>query len=228
MKSQCLLVDGDDTLWENNIYFERAIEEFLDLIIHDSFTRTELRSVLDEIETANCELYGYGAVSFVRSLHDCYRRVHGREASEEHGRVLTALGDRILRQAPVIIPGVQETLTYLRPRHRLILLTKGDFDEQSAKVEASGLRGLFEDVVIVSEKTTETYTTVVEEAKADAERTWMIGNSPKSDIIPALTAGLRAVHVPHPDTWVLEQRPVPVEHERLLSLDRFADLVEHF
>jgi putative hydrolase of the HAD superfamily len=228
MDSQCLLVDGDDTLWENNIYFERAIEDFLDLMAHESLTRAELRSVLDEVETRNCAVHGYGARSFVRSLHDCYQQVHDQRASDDHGRVITELGDRILQQAPVVIADVRETLAYLRGRHRLILLTKGDFDEQSAKVEASGLRPLFEDVVIVEEKTTRTYTTVVEEAKADPDRTWMIGNSPKSDIIPALEAGLRAVYVPHPDTWVLERRPVPVAPDRLLSLVRFAELAEHF
>ncbi len=226
--NQCLLVDGDDTLWENNIYFERAIEEFIDLVFHDRTTRAELRRMLDEIETANCKVHGYGAKSFVRSLHECYERVHAQVASVDHAQAIAELGDRILDQVPVLIPGVRETLSHLQRRHRLILLTKGEFDEQTTKVERSGLAPLFEDVVVVPEKTVDTYTTVVEQAKADADRTWMIGNSPKSDIVPALAAGLRAVYVPHPDTWVLERQPVPEAPDHLLQIDRFSDLAEHF
>ncbi|WP_309485427.1 HAD family hydrolase [Streptomyces sp. WELS2] len=225
---QCLLVDADDTLWENNIYFERAIEEFLDLLARESLSRTELRQVLDDVERENCLVYGYGAKSFVRSLHDCYERVREVRATDDHGRAIAELGERILRQEPVLIAGVEETLTGLRARHRLVLLTKGDHEEQAAKVERSRLGPLFERIVIVPEKTVETYATVVADLKADTARTWMIGNSPKSDIVPALAAGLGAVYVPHPDTWVLEHHPFPGTTERLLQVDRFTDLAEHF
>ncbi|MEU2440603.1 HAD family hydrolase [Streptomyces rubradiris] len=225
---QCLLVDGDDTLWENNIYFERAIEEFLDLLAHESLSRAELRQVLDDVERENCQVYGYGAKSFVRSLHDCYERVHEVRATDDHGKAIAELGERILRQEPVLIAGVEETLAALRTRHRLVLLTKGDHEEQAAKVERSRLGPLFERIVIVPEKTVDTYSTVVEDLKADTARTWMIGNSPKSDIVPALAAGLGAVYVPHPDTWVLEHHPFPETTERLLQVDRFTDLAEYF
>ncbi|MDG9701985.1 HAD family hydrolase [Streptomyces sp. DH37] len=225
---QCLFIDGDDTLWENNIYFEHAIEEFIDLVRHESVTRAELRHVLDEIERANCKVHGYGARSFVRSLHDCYEHVHGREAPDDHMRAIAALGERILHQAPVLIPGVHETLSYLSERHRLVLLTKGDHEEQAAKVERSRLGSLFEEVVIVPEKTAETYVSVVEKVDVPTARTWMIGNSPRSDILPALAAGLGAVYVPHPDTWVLEKDAVPEPSDRVLHVERFADLAEHF
>ncbi|MET8563548.1 HAD family hydrolase [Streptomyces flaveolus] len=228
MIDRCLLIDGDDTLWENNIYFEQAIEEFLDLLRHESLTRAELRHVLDDIERANCKVHGYGAKSFVRSLHDCYERVHDTKAPDDHGQAIAALGERILRQEPVLLPGVEETLAELRTRHRLVLLTKGDHEEQAAKVERSRLGPLFEEIVIVPEKTVETYTMVVENVKTDTAKTWMIGNSPKSDIVPALAAGLGAAYVPHPDTWVLEHHPLPETAERLLSVHRFPDLLEHF
>jgi putative hydrolase of the HAD superfamily len=228
MVDQCLLIDGDDTLWENNVHFERAIEEFLDVAAHGSMTSAELRRVLDEIEQANSSVHGYGARVFVRSLHECYARVHAREASGVQARVIAAFGERILGQEPEIIAGVRETLAYLRQRHRLVLLTKGDLDEQAAKVDRSGLRMLFEDVVIVPEKTVDVYISVVERLGAQPDRTWMIGNSPRSDILPAITAGLRAVFVPHADTWALERQPVPDAPDRLLLLDRFSDLMAHF
>lgn len=228
MINQCLLIDGDDTLWENNVYFERAIEEFIDLVIHEHLTRTGIRRILDQIELANCRLHGYGARSFVRSMHDCYRQVHSEEIPTDKAQVITDLGKRILGAVPELISGVQETLLYLRPRHRLILLTKGNFEEQSTKVERSGLRPLFEDVIIVSEKTVDTYMSVAEQAQVDVGRTWMIGNSPKSDIVPALAAGFRAVLVPHAQTWQLEQQEVPQAPEHLLLVDRFTDLMTHF
>ncbi|MEU3985760.1 HAD family hydrolase [Streptomyces sp. NPDC026672] len=228
MVDHCLLIDGDDTLWENNIYFEQAIEEFLDLLRHEVLTRVELRRVLDDIERANCQVHGYGARSFVRSLHDCYEQLHDTKAPDDHGRAIAELGERILRQEPVLIQGVEETLADLRTRHRLILLTKGDHEEQAAKVERSRLGPLFEEIIIVPEKTVETYTTVVRDVRADSAKTWMIGNSPKSDIVPALAAGLGAVYVPHADTWALEHHPFPETADRLLSVLRFTDLVEHF
>jgi putative hydrolase of the HAD superfamily len=125
--------------------------------------------------------------------------------------------------------GVQETLNYLTPRHQLILLTKGDEEEQKLKVENSGLAMHFASILIVAEKDQTTYHQLVSSMDLDPARTWMIGNSPRSDINPALAAGLNAVFIPHPHTWLLEIQDV--EHTgsgQLLQLSRFAELREHF
>jgi putative hydrolase of the HAD superfamily len=129
-----------------------------------------------------------------------------------------------------LIEGVEATLQHLQPRHQLILMTKGNITEQRGKVERSGLRRYFSAVEIVAEKDSPTYRRVVQNYGLIRESTWMVGNSPKSDINPALGAGLRAVFIPHPDTWPLEHEPLlhPNEADRLVELSRFSDLRDVF
>jgi putative hydrolase of the HAD superfamily len=129
----------------------------------------------------------------------------------------------------VVIEGVEETLGYLSERHELTLFTKGHPDEQLLKVDRSGLGRYFAHKTVVKEKDVEAYSRLVEERGLTRESTWMIGNSPKSDINPALDAGLHAVLVPHPHTWVLEHQDLrdPGE-QQFLTVERFADLRLHF
>ena len=123
-----------------------------------------------------------------------------------------------------------ETLEYLSRNNRLILVTKGALEEQSGKVERSGVKKYFEAVEIVAEKKPEVYAQLADKYDCSHDHTWMIGNSPKSDINPALAAGLNAIFVPHGDTWILEHEevnPAP-EGQQLLIVGRFAELREHF
>jgi putative hydrolase of the HAD superfamily len=129
-----------------------------------------------------------------------------------------------------MLPEVTETLEYLSERHRLIMVTKGAVAEQSGKVERSGLKRHFKAVEILAEKDPAAYARVVEKFELQHGSTWMVGNSPKSDINPALAAGLHAVFVPHGDTWILEHEevnPAPPK-QKLLIVGRFAELREHF
>jgi len=127
-----------------------------------------------------------------------------------------------------VIEDVPETLQYLSERHDLTLFTKGHADEQRLKVDRSGLAGYFSHTAIVKEKDAASYRRLVEERALEPGRTWMIGNSPKSDINPALEAGLNAVFVPHAHTWTLERQEIVPGSGRLLKLERFADLRLHF
>ena len=122
------------------------------------------------------------------------------------------------------IDGVPETLTELRRRHDLLLLTKGDQEEQVRKIERSGLAELFRRTLVTPEKTEATYRGVVADERLDARRTWMIGNSPKSDILPAVAAGLRAVFIAHPHTWRLEVVALPENDPRILRVTGFREL----
>jgi putative hydrolase of the HAD superfamily len=128
-----------------------------------------------------------------------------------------------------LIKDVPETLAYLAPRHELILLTKGDQEEQQLKIDSSGLQDYFRHVLIVPEKDVQTYLRLVSELELDPGQAWMIGNSPRSDINPALQAGLNAVFIPHEHTWGLEKQDVQHMGEgKLLSLNTFAELRNHF
>ncbi len=226
--AQTLLIDADDTLWENNIYFEQVFEEFVRLVNHPRLGPGAIRAVLDEIELANRARQGYGALSFARNLRQCYERITGRAAEGALRRAIGELAERILKQPIVLLPGVKETLPYLAARHLLILFTKGQPEEQRGKVERSGLAGYFRHTAVVREKDAESYRGLVEELRLDPGAVWMVGNSPKSDVNPALEAGLNAVYIPHPRTWSLEHEPIRDGGGRLLVLESFAELRRHF
>ena len=224
-----LIFDADDTLWENNVLFERAIEAFIDHLDHPTMSRLEVRAVLDEIERANCRVHGYGVRTFHRSLGDCLRRLRAEVAPNGEDAELLERLCRPMREGAVeLLPGVAEALATLRGRHRLELLTKGHPEDQHRKLAASGLGGLFEQVTVVDEKDPEVYRSLVAERGFDPDSTWMIGNSPMSDIWPALEAGLGAVLVPHPDTWVLEKRELPTGADRFVVVDSIPQLLDRF
>jgi len=228
MTRSFLIIDADDTLWENNIYFERAFDEFVEFLSHSSMIAREIRDVFDEIEEANARVHGYGSLNFGRNLRQCYQHLAEREIREEDLKKVIGFAERILECPVEVIEGVPETLEYLRLRHDLTLFTKGHPDEQKMKIERSGLGALFGHTAIVKEKDAAAYRRLVQERGMDPRRTWMIGNSPKSDINPALEAGLNAAFIPHAHTWVLEKQEIRPANGRLLMLDRFADLRRHF
>ncbi|GCE06106.1 HAD hydrolase-like protein [Dictyobacter aurantiacus] len=223
---QHLLIDADDTLWENNIYFEQAIHEFIDFLNHSNMSHEEVRLVLDETE----RMMGYGATNFTNSLLATYQQLAENTVSNEQLQYVRQLGEQIHSHPLTLLDGVLETLEYLAPRHDLVLLTKGDLEEQRLKVDRSGIEQLFNHVLIVPEKNVATYQQIVDQLELQTQISWMIGNSPRSDINPALAAGLNAVFVPHPQTWVLEHEEVtqPATNNQLLTLERFADLRVHF
>jgi putative hydrolase of the HAD superfamily len=220
-----LLLDADDTLWENNIYFEQAIHAFLTFLNHSRLSREEVRAVLDEVERG----MGYGSANFTRSLVETYRRLAEGDPRDADVQQVRQLGERIRAHPIQLLEGVRETLEYLAPRHDLILLTKGEAEEQRLKVERSGIETYFRQVVIVPEKDVATYHRVVNEVDIDRQRAWMVGNSPRSDINPALAAGLNAVYIPHPHTWHLEHEDIEDAAEgTVLTLSAFAELRVHF
>src|ERR1700730_9355364 len=199
-----LLMDADDTLWENNIYFEQAIDDFIAFLNHSRLSPSEVRSVLDDVE----RLMGYGSTNFFKRLVETYCRLAEKELCDDDFKRIRQFGEFIRSQPLQLIDGVKETLDYLSPRHDLLLLTKGDTEEQKLKVERSGIEGFFRQVIIVPEKDVATYHRVVSELRVEPKHTWMVGNSPRSDINPSLAAGLNAVYIPHPHTWHLEHEEV--------------------
>ncbi len=220
-----LIMDADDTLWENNIYFERAFEEFVAFLDHSSLTARQVRDVLDEIEDANNKIHGYGSLNFGRNLRQCYQRLAERDIREEDLNTALGFAERILDCPMEVIEGVPETLAYLSARHDLTLFTKGHPEEQKLKIDRSDLGSYFAHTAIVREKDAAAYRKLAEERGMEPARTWMIGNSPKSDVNPALAAGLNAVFVPHAHTWVLEKQEIVESGKgRLLVVERFGDL----
>jgi putative hydrolase of the HAD superfamily len=228
MASFYLIFDADDTLWENNIYFEEAFDQFCGYLAHSCLSPDQVRSVLDEIEIVNARVYGYGSRNFARNLEQCFRHLSERAICERDIETVREYAYAIAERVPNVIDGVKETLEELADRHELALFTKGDPDEQQSKLDRSGLSRFFRHVGIVKEKHEQAYRDLAADRNYSPGRTWMIGNSPKSDINPALSAGLSAVYVPHPRTWSMEQEDVPEKHPRLLTIERITELTQHF
>ena len=228
MPRQTLLIDADDTLWENNIFFEKTIEHFLSQLEHLGYTREYIRHILNETERRNIRQHGYGVRSFRRSLEDTYLKLAGNASKREIMQEIERIVLELENTPPHIMEGVPETLAYLAKRNRLILLTKGEAAEQAAKVERSGLQTYFDAIEIVIEKDHAAYERMIEQFKIVKSTGWMVGNSPRSDINPALRAGLNAVFVPHSATWELEKCEIESGAGKLLILSSFRDLRTHF
>jgi len=224
-----LIFDADDTLWENNVYFIEATEAFLDVMEAARLDREEARKRLSETERASVANHGYGTAGFTASLVSTARQLLPEidETSIEH---VEGLGKAILSRDPMeLMPGVEEALRHLSMHNRLFLLTKGEEAEQRDKLRRSNLAAHFEHVEVVREKDEAAYRKLVDHLGLDPALTWMIGNSPRSDINPALAAGLNAVLIPHPQTWEMELEEITdPPSERLQIVESVSDLLTLF
>ncbi len=227
---QTLLIDADDTLWENNVYFERAITGFISYLNHHEYSPAEVRQALNAVERETILEHGYGLTSFTRSLVACFERLSPTPVTEVKAQRILGFARSIAEQEIELLPNVAATLAELASRHHLILMTKGNHAEQADKLARSGLAPHFAAVEIVAEKDPPTYREVIHRHELAPHTSWMVGNSPKSDINPALAAGLHAVFLFHKDTWVLEHATVdqPPPGQHLLELDSFAKLTAVF
>ena len=227
---QTLLIDADDTLWENNVYFERAIAQFISFLNHRERSALEVRGIMNDVERECIVSHGYGLHSFTHALVKTFERLSVEPITPALHETIHGFSRTIAEQPPQILPRVPETLEYLSIRHDLILVTKGDLTEQAGKVERSGLKQFFSEVEIVPEKHVPEYRAIVARHDLLCEFTWMVGNSPKSDINPALGAGLNAVFVPNDETWILEHEELaePEPPSKLLVVNKFSELASYF
>jgi len=224
-----LIFDADDTLWDSNIHFLEAEANFLEILSVRGVLDPDTRAAIRRHELDIIAEIGYGRRPYVLALHRAVREllpVHHHEAVAVE---VERIGTRLLARHCELLPGVEATLTELARRHRLLLFTKGQPSEQIAKLERAGLRALFIRVGIPLEKDETAYSLLLAQAELDPARTFMIGNSPRSDINPALRAGLRgAVFIPHPHTWELECEELEINEERVTTISTFSRLLELF
>jgi putative hydrolase of the HAD superfamily len=225
-----LFVDADDTLWENNIYFEAIVAEYLAMAARCGCPPDAARQRFIEVERERVKRFGYGIANFQASLELAWAALaDAPPSSGTEGAGFAVWCTLLRRRAGAHLSEVATTLRTLAGRHRVVLLTKGDPDDQMGKVARSGLRRHLHQVDVVPEKDVEAYRDVLRRHGADPARTWMIGNSPKSDILPALGAGLGAVFVPHQATWTLELTELPPPHTpRYQVIERFSELASVF
>lgn len=219
-----LLIDADDTLWENNIYFEQVIGEFVQALQQQGIAAPTVHEVLWRTERKNIRITGYGSQAFCASLQEAAQVLGGAPLADQVAR-----WEQLICGHPIqLLRGVAETLPLLKERgHRLILFTKGNPAEQLAKLQRSGLAGYFEAAEVVFEKTAAVYQQWLGRHDLAVERTWMIGNSPRSDINPAKAIGLGTVFIPYHTTWQHEIEEIAPGGRPTLVLEHFGLLGQH-
>lgn len=223
MKLTTLGFDADDTLWENERFFKLTEELFTELLI-DFAEPDHLRERLLAAERRNLKFYGFGIKGFTLSMVETAIEVTDeRVPARVIEKILTA--GREMHAHPVeTLPSVRETLEQLAPDYCMVLITKGDLFDQERKLAASGLGELFDAIEIVSDKTSETYSRIFSESADDPAQAMMIGNSLKSDIVPAIEAGSWGVHIPHNLTWAFEHADEPVDAKQFKRLKHVGEL----
>lgn len=226
-----LIFDADDTLWENNIFYIRAAEDLLHLLIQSGGDRRKLEREFQMLEKRVVIDKGYGSKNYLYILSTLFNRYHKSSNESSQTRQFKQICQAFIshvQTAPQIFPQVPEILTKLRSRYRLYVLTKGNIEEQWKKLRRSKLLDLFEKAYVEPEKNLLTYQRILKENQWQPDETCMIGNSPKSDINPALSVGCWAVYIPYAFTWVLDDEPLAEQQERLKTVTSFAGLESLF
>ena len=210
MPPRVIAFDGDDTLWHNETLFSTSHDQFRSLLSrHVDLGPEAIGDRLFATERRNLAIYGYGIKGFVLSMVETAIEVSGARVPADDIEVILELGRTMLRHPVELITGARETIETLRARdHELWLVTKGDLFDQESKIARSGLSGLFQRIEIVSEKDEDLYRRLLDRHGVAPDEFAMVGNSLRSDVLPVLSIGARAFHVPYPLTW---------EHERVAA-----------
>jgi putative hydrolase of the HAD superfamily len=215
--------DADDTLWHNETLFHMTQTRFAALLA-DAADPAHLAERLEAAERRNLGHYGFGVKGFMLSMIETAIEVTGGRVQSSVISAILAAGREMLAHPVDLLPHARETIAALAPDFRILIITKGDLLDQERKVAQSGLGDLVHAVEIVSDKTAATYRTLFARHGTGPERAMMVGNSLKSDVLPALEAGAWGIYVPHGLTWALERADVPQGAARFRSIPDLAPL----
>lgn len=218
--------DADDTLWVNETYFRDTEEKFADLL--DCYeTKNKIDQELFKMEMANLETYGYGIKGFMLSMIESALDLSNNKVSQQTIAEILDLGKKMIAHPVELLDGVEEVLSGLVGKYRLIVLTKGDLLDQERKLEKSGLSKYFHHVEVLSEKKENNYSNLLEHLNIDVNEFLMIGNSLKSDVLPIINIGAKAVHVPFHTTWAHEMVAEDEIVNNHLKLNNIKDILKY-
>ena len=215
--------DADDTLWQNEQFFRTSENQFASLLAPHVDT-TDLSDRLLAVEKRNLDLYGFGIKGFTLSMIETALEVTEHRVPGAVIAEILAAGRELLTHPVETLPYVDQALGELQDRYRLILVTKGDLFDQERKLAASGLAEYFAAVEIVSDKTEAVYRRIFTQHADGPDRTLMVGNSLKSDVLPALATGGFGVYVPHDLTWSFEHAEEPADNPRYARIAHLGEL----
>ncbi len=216
--------DADDTLWDHEKYFVATKERFVALMA-DHADAEAIGKTLHDTEIGNLRLYGYGVKSFTLSMIETAVAATGGSVPGTVFGAILDLGREMLNHPVDPYPGVRETLEALSGRHKLLVVTRGDLIDQERKLAASGLPPFFDEIEIVSDKTTPVYERIFSRHGDGADRAMMIGNSMRADVVPALAAGAWGIHIPSDYVWSLDLDETPADARRFRQLGRIGDVL---
>jgi putative hydrolase of the HAD superfamily len=222
-----LIFDADDTLWENNIYYINVTNSLSGIAQEAGLSEEDFDKRFYNLEHKMVAEHGYGSEIFIRIIRTFFQsnsemtQLGG--SAERVERIISEFNHH-KQSGPVLFPGVQDTICMLTERYNLYVLTKGNYEEQLSKIKRSGLGKYFKEYFIEPEKDDSTFQRLIRDHEWDAKKICMIGNSPRSDINPALRSGLVAVYIPYAHTWKLDNEDVLSGHSQLHTVGQFSEL----
>ncbi len=218
--------DADDTLWVNETYFRETEEQFADLL--EGFeTKNKIDQELFKKEMDNLELYGYGIKGFMLSMIESALELSNNEVSQATIQEILNLGKRMIAHPVELLDGVKEVLKELGDKYRLIVLTKGDLLDQERKLKRSSLSKYFHHVEVLSDKKELNYKNLLDHLEIEVDEFLMIGNSLKSDVLPIINIGAKAIHVPFHTTWQHEQVSIEEQDYSYLKINSLKDILNY-
>ncbi|CAN5242634.1 HAD family hydrolase [soil metagenome] len=226
MKLKVIAFDADDTLWDNEIYFQETEKKFFELLEEYLPQHSTARELL-QVEIKNIPLYGYGIKAFILSMIETAINVSDRTIAISVIEKIIGYGQELLDKPIQKLDGIEEVLSVLKDKYRLVVATKGDLLDQERKLKKSGLLDYFHHTEIMSEKGEADYQKLIKHLDIQPHEFLMIGNSLKSDVLPVLTIGGHAIHIPYHVTWGHEKIEKTIEHPNFLQLEVITDVLKH-
>jgi len=227
MDIKVIAFDADDTLWINEPYFQETEEKFCELLA-PYLSRHTLSQELFKTEIDNLKLYGYGIKGYILSMIEAALKISNHTIRNEVIVKIIQYGKELLEKPIELLDGVEDTLNALKGKYKLVVATKGDLLDQRRKLHNSGLGDFFHHIEVMSDKQEADYIDLVKRLDIKPEEFLMIGNSLKSDVLPVLGIGAHAIHIPFHTTWAHEKIDHKVEHERMKSMEKIADVLTLF
>ncbi len=218
--------DADDTLWVNETYFRETEEKFAELL-EQYETKNKIDQELFKMEIKNLDLYGYGIKGFMLSMVEAALELSNNQVSQSTLWEILNLGKRMLTHPVELLDGVEKVLRELNGKYRLIVLTKGDLLDQEKKLERSNLSEYFHHVEVLSDKKEKNYQDLLDHLEIPVDEFLMIGNSLKSDVLPLVNIGARAVHIPFHTTWQHEEVEPPKEKKGYMTINELVDVLDY-
>lgn len=225
-KIEFIAFDADDTLWENELYFQEFEQEFCHLLAQ-YLPASSLSEELFKTEMKNLHMYGYGLKSMMLSMIETACKAMGEEGDLRIVQKIIESGQELLQKPVALLEGVPEVVRQLRGKYKLVLVTKGDLFDQQRKVAGSGLQEYFHHIEIMSDKKNADYEKLLNRLGCPSHRFLMIGNSVKSDIMPVLELGGYAAHVPHHVTWAHEHYEGEISHPHFIALKSVKEVLDY-